>query len=246
MSKDPSLTHLLELRDVRWKVGSKVILHDISFSVNPGDFITIMGPSGTGKSSLIKLLVRLMDCSGGEIFLEGVDIRQLNVISLRRQVGLLLQDSYMFEGTVRENIAYGPMLQSNNLDDKKMVNLLQHVHLPQSILDQIALTLSGGERQRVALVRMLMNDPKVLLLDEITSSLDPTSTHNVEQLIKSLRDTLGLTIIMVSHEVEQAKRMGGTCIFLVQGTIEEMGSSKDIFTHPRSDLTRNFIEGAEE
>ncbi len=242
MAAIPS-TPLLELKGVKWQVGSKVILHDVSFSVEPRDFITIMGPSGAGKSSLIKLLIRLMDCTSGEILLEGVDIRQLNVISLRRRVGLLLQDSFMFDGTVRENIVYGPKLQGNELDEQKMVNLLQHVHLPQSILDQEALTLSGGERQRVALVRMLMNDPKVLLLDEITSALDPTSSHNVEQLIKSLRDSLGLTIIMVSHDVEQAKRMGGTCLFIVQGTIVETGFSKDIFSNPKKDLTRRFIEG---
>ncbi len=243
MINGPPRTHLMELRDVRWQVGSKVILHDISFSINPGDFITIMGPSGAGKSTLIKLLVRLMDCSEGEIFLEGVNIQQLNVISLRRQVGLILQDSYMFEGSVRDNIAYGPKLQGKDLDEKTMLDLLHHVHLPVTILDQNAVTLSGGERQRVALVRMLMNTPKVLLLDEITSSLDPTAAHNVEQLIMSLRETLGLTLIMVSHDVEQAKRLGGTCIFLMQGTIEEIGTAKDIFSNPKKDLTRRFIEG---
>ncbi len=202
-----------------------------------------MGPSGAGKSSLIKLLVRLMDSSAGEILLEGINILQLNVIELRRRIGLLLQDSYMFEGTVRDNIVYGPKLRSEIVDDNKILDLLNHVHLPVSILEQDAVTLSGGERQRVALVRMLMNDPKILLLDEITSALDPTSTHNVEQLIKSLRDTLGLTIIMISHDVEQAKRMGGTCVFLVKGTIEEMGPSKDLFTHPKSQMTREFVEG---
>jgi len=243
MAASFSSTPVLQLKNVKWEVGLKPILHDISFSVEPRDFVTIMGPSGAGKSSLIKLLVRLVDCTAGEIFLEGTDIRQMNVIQLRRQVGLLLQDSYIFEGTVRDNIVYGPRLQGKDPDERKMVDLLQHVHLPLSILDQVAATLSGGERQRVALVRMLMNDPKILLLDEITSALDPASTHDVEQLIKSLRESLGITMIMVSHDVEQAKRMGGTCIFLVQGRIVEIGASKDIFTHPRNDVTRKFIEG---
>lgn len=237
---------LLELKHVNWQVGTKVILHDITFKVQSRDFIIIMGPSGAGKSSLIKLIIRLMDCTAGEILLENMDIQHINVIELRRRIGLLLQDSYMFDGTVRENVAYGPKLRNIEVDEKRMADLLHHVHLPPSILEQDAITLSGGERQRVALVRMLMNEPKILLLDEFTSALDPTSTHNVEQLIKSLHDSLGLTIIMISHDVEQAKRMGGICVFLVNGAIEEIGPSKDIFTNPKSQLTRKFVEGNEE
>jgi len=234
---------LLELCNVSWRVGAKTILRDVSLVITSGEFVSIMGPSGSGKSSLLKLIVRLIDMTDGAILLEGQNILEMDVIHLRRQIGLILQDSHMFDGTVRDNLAYGPLLQNKPVNEAKMLRLLPFVHLQSDILDQNAAELSGGERQRVAIVRMLMNEPKILLLDEITSALDLGTTLLVEDLIKSLQASTGITIIMISHDFEQAKRMDGTCVFLADGTVVESGPSVNIFNKPQNALTAKFLQG---
>jgi len=124
-----------------------------------------------------------------------------------------------------------------------MLRLLSDVHLPPEILEQDAGKLSGGERQRVAIVRMLMNEPAILLLDEITSALDLSNALMVEGLIKQLQASTGITILMVSHDFEQAKRIGGTAMFMVNGTIIETGKASDLFSHPQHESTARFLAG---
>ena len=126
---------------------------------------------------------------------------------------------------------------------QKMIDLLDHVHLNPEMLDRMTNHLSGGEKQRIAIVRMLMNSPQILLLDEITSALDLTSTLMVEELIQELRQKLGISIIMVSHNLDQAARMNGTLIVLHQGKIIEMGPSEEILHNPQEIVTKQFITG---
>jgi putative ABC transport system ATP-binding protein len=239
------MTHspILELQGVAWGPAGKAILHDVSLDIGPGEFISIIGPSGAGKSSLFKLIVRLIEMSSGTIRFQGDNIKTIDVIQLRRQIGLILQDSHMFEGTVRDNLAYGPWLQKKLVDENKMLKLLSDVHLLPAILDQDAGKLSGGERQRVAIVRMLMNEPKILLLDEITSALDLANMLMVENLIKQLQASMHITMLMVSHDFEQAKRMGGKTAFLATGTIIESGPVADVFARPKHDATAKFLNG---
>jgi len=149
----------------------------------------------------------------------------------------------MFEGTVRDNLTFGPFLQKKKLDEERMRDLLSHVHLSEEMLDQNASKLSGGEKQRVGIVRMLMNEPKILLLDEITSALDLANVLMVEELIKELQGSMGITILMVSHDFEQARRMGGRTIFMANGKIVESGLVEDVFGHPKQDLTYRFLHG---
>jgi putative ABC transport system ATP-binding protein len=149
----------------------------------------------------------------------------------------------MFDGSVRDNLAFGSILQKKVVDEEKMRDFLSHVHLPAEIMDQDASKLSGGEKQRVGIVRMLMNAPKILLLDEITSALDLENVLMVEDLIKELQESMGITILMVSHDFEQAKRMGGKTIIMINGTITESGPVDDVFAHPKRDLTYKFLHG---
>ena len=121
---------ILKLNHVSWQAGNRLILNDISFDIEPGDFISIIGPSGTGKSSLFKLIIRFIELTSGSIYFDGQDIRDIDVIELRRHVGYILQDAYMFEGTVRDNLTFGPCLQKKCVDEEKMLKLLSEVHLP--------------------------------------------------------------------------------------------------------------------
>jgi len=234
---------ILNLEDVSWQAGNRPILNDITFDVDPGDFISIIGPSGSGKSSLFKLIVRFIELTSGSIYFNGQDIKKLDVIQLRRNIGYILQEAFMFDGTVRDNLVFGPCLQKKNVDEERMRDLLSHVHLPEEMLDQDVSKLSGGEKQRVGIVRMLMNEPKILLLDEITSALDLANVLMVEELIKELQASMGITILMVSHDFEQARRMGGKTIILVGGRIVESGLVEDVFAHPKQDLTYKFLHG---
>lgn len=235
---------ILNLENVSWRVGSRAILDNITFDVELGDFISIIGPSGAGKSSLFKLIVRFIDSTSGTIYFEGQDIKKMDVIQLRRHIGYILQEAFMFEGTVRDNLVFGPCLQKKSVDEERMHDLLTHVHLPEEMLDQDASKLSGGEKQRVGILRMLMNEPKILLLDEITSALDLANVLMVEELIKELQESMGITILMVSHDFEQAKRMGGRTIFMANGTIVESGLVEDVFVHPKQELTYKFLHGS--
>jgi len=234
---------ILELDSVSWCAGQRTILHDVSLVIQAGEFVSIIGPSGAGKSSMFRLIVRFIETTSGRILFEGQDIKEIDVIQLRRQIGLLLQDSFMFEGNVRTNIVYGPKLQNMPVDEEKLLRLVSEVDLPQEILDQDASKLSGGERQRVAIVRMLMNEPKILLLDEITSALDLSNELMVESLIKEVQASLGITILMVSHDFDQARRMGGSTVFMANGTVVETGLATDMFAHPKNELTAKFLEG---
>src|SRR5271157_697832 len=234
---------ILTLEDISWQVGSRQILNDVTFDVGSGDFISIIGPSGAGKSSLFKLIVRFIEFTSGSIYFEGQDIKNMDVIQLRRCIGYILQEAFMFEGTVRDNLTFGPFLQKKKLDEERMRDLLSHVHLSEEMLDQNASKLSGGEKQRVGIVRMLMNEPKILLLDEITSALDLANVLMVEELIKELQGSMGITILMVSHDFEQARRMGGRTIFMANGKIVESGLVEDVFGHPKQDLTYRFLHG---
>ena len=203
--------------------------------------LTIIGPSGSGKSTLITLLNRLSDPDRGRLEFAGRDIREWEVTELRRRVGLVFQNPVMLPGTVRDNVEYGPRLKGERLG-AEVVNLLSQVGLPASLLDRPAQDLSGGEKSRVALARTLANRPEVLLLDEITASLDPVTGREVEELIASLRRSLGLTCVWVTHDLRQAERVGTQAWFIEDGLLAESGSSATFFGSPSPRL-RDFAAG---
>jgi putative ABC transport system ATP-binding protein len=238
-----SFESILQVKNISWSVNNKPIIQNISFELPAGGLVSLMGPSGAGKSSILRLIVRFVEFQSGSVLYQGQDICRMDVINLRHNIGYLLQDAFLLEGTVRDNLVYGPRLRGLSVDDEKMIELLDHVHLTPSILDEMVNHLSGGEKQRVAIVRMLMNSPKILLLDEITSALGLTSTLMVEELIQDLREKLNLSIIMVSHDLDQAERMDGTLIFLVKGQIIEMGPTEDVLHNPQNSLTQAFLKG---
>jgi ABC-type methionine transport system ATPase subunit len=154
------------------------ILHDVSLEIPSGGVTTVIGPSGSGKSSLLRCLNRLWEPPPGRIFLDGGDITAMDVLLLRRRVGMLFQSAALFEGTVASNIAYGPQLQGRRLTTDRVAELLLMVDLNADFADRPVDQLSGGQAQRVSLARTLANQPDVLLLDEPTSALDPGATRS--------------------------------------------------------------------
>jgi ABC-type phosphate transport system ATPase subunit len=219
------------------------ILKNISLEIPNGQITTLIGPSGSGKSSLLRCLNRLWEPPPQSVFLDGTDITTLDVLTLRRRVGMLFQSAALFAGTVAENIIYGPSLQGVSPSTDQITNLLKMAGLEPALAQKPAGELSGGQAQRVALARALANKPEVLLLDEPTSALDPAATYHVEESILRLRDTLGLTVVWVSHTIEQVQRVADQLVLLVDGSIAETGPPDHLLSGPHRHLTEDFAEG---
>jgi len=208
-------------------VGGKTILADVSFPVMPGEMLGIVGASGSGKSSLLRLLNRLDEPTSGTVFLDGTDYHQLPPRELRRRVGMVTQRPFLFPGDVAFNLRFGPAQRGENLADDEVTRLLEQVGLPDFASRDTAV-LSGGEQQRVSLARTLANRPEVLLLDEPTSALDEQSKLGIEELVGRLVRDQGLTCVMVTHDRDQARRMCQQVVVLEAGRLIQSGSTSEV------------------
>lgn len=216
------------------------ILSDISASVMAGDIFTVLGPSGSGKSTLLRLINRLDDPTSGSILLDGQDTREMSVLALRRRAGMVFQSAAVFDGTVDANVQYGAKLAGIKVDS---ADLLRRVGLPEDFLTRAASSLSGGEQQRVSIARTLATNPEIILMDEPTSSLDPASRSQIEELTLKMNRDEGLTIVFVTHDMEQARRVGVRTMLLVEGRKIEEAPTDEFFANPRTETAKLFIKG---
>jgi putative ABC transport system ATP-binding protein len=208
---------LFELDDVTATRGGRVVFEDVSAVL--GDGATgIVGPSGVGKSTLLRLLNRLADPAAGTVRYRGRDLREDDVLALRRDVGLVAQLPALLEGTVADNVLYGPRLARRGAD---VAGSLRLAGLDSAFAPRRADALSVGEQQRVMLARTLALRPSVLLLDEPTSALDETATAAIEATLRDLRDRLGLSFVLVSHDRHQAQRLADRVLVLEPGALRE-------------------------
>ena len=210
-------TVLFELVHVTAKRGARVVLEDLSAAVLHGA-TGIVGPSGVGKSTLLRLLNRLADPASGVIRYRGRDAREHDVLSLRRDVGLVAQLPALLEGTVAENVTYGARLAHR---DANMAGTLRLAGLDSAFASRPAGALSVGEQQRVMLARALALRPSVLLLDEPTSALDEATTAAIEGTLRDLRKRLGLSFVLVTHDRAQADRLADRVLVLERGALQE-------------------------
>ena len=204
----------------------RFLLRNISFALYSGERIAIVGPSGAGKSTLLRLINRLDEPTSGAILLDGEDTRALPPQALRRRIGLMMQRAYLCSGSVRQNIAYGPAQQNQQISDAEIDAWLSDVGLP-GYGERDAQTLSGGEAQRVALLRALANQPEVLLLDEPTAALDEENRRSVEELIARLIQERQLTCLWVTHSLEQA-RLANRVLRLEAGQLTALGTPAQV------------------
>ncbi|WP_347862755.1 phosphate ABC transporter ATP-binding protein [Salimicrobium sp. PL1-032A] len=216
-------------------------LQDLSFTIEKKDRVILFGPSGSGKSTMLFLFNRLKDPEQGGIWYKGEPIEEVPIPLLRRKIGLLLQSPNLFPGTVLDNLKYGPSLTNSWKpgDEKK---LLEYVQLPPDIKDRDVDHLSGGQQQRVSLARTLANEPEVLLLDEPTSALDNKTAEDIELVLKELIEAHDLTMVMVTHQMEQARRLGTKGIFMYEGRVVETGELPEMLDHPRTDQLKEYLQ----
>lgn len=228
------------------------IVDDVSFSVAAGGVFTVLGPSGSGKSTLLRCLDRLVEPSAGRVLLDGRDATELPVQELRRRVGMVFQTAALFDGSVLDNVLYGPRLRGDRAEcaaadadaaHAQAEGLLRRVGLPAAFCDKPVTELSGGEAQRVSLARALANEPEVLLLDEPTAALDPTASQVIENLLVQLAADTDLTFVFVTHNLAQARRIGDHGLLLVDGRVVDQGPLPAFLDDPALETTRLFVEG---
>jgi len=208
-------------------VKDKVLVEDATFEVRTGEVLAIVGPSGSGKSSLLRLLNRLDEPTSGTVYVEATDYRQIPPRDLRRKLGMVNQRPYLFPGTVEQNLQFGPLQRRESLPQDSIEQLLARVGLKGYASRNVA-NLSGGEAQRVSVARTLANSPLVLLLDEPTSALDETSKLEVESTIQNVVRDQGLTCVLVTHDTAQAARLAERALLLEAGRIVRAGPIREV------------------
>ncbi|HMW40695.1 MAG TPA: amino acid ABC transporter ATP-binding protein [Saprospiraceae bacterium] len=225
--------------------GELVVLKDINVAINKGEVISIIGPSGTGKSTFLRCLNLLEKPNHGRIVIDGVDIlkKGVNVPKLRQRMGMVFQSFNLYEHlTVLGNLTIGPIKlrgMSKQAAEEKAMELLKTVGLSEKA-DSYPDELSGGQKQRVAIARCLAMDPEIILFDEPTSALDPTMISEVLAVIRRLAKG-GMTMAIVTHEMDFARDVSTRVFYMDEGTIYEEGSPMDIFENPQKDKTRAFV-----
>ncbi|GIN89205.1 putative ABC transporter ATP-binding protein YjkB [Siminovitchia terrae] len=207
-----------------------------------GKITTLAGPSGAGKSTLLKLCNGLISPTAGNIYIHSKHISEYEPVELRRTVGIALQNAPMVKGSVYRNLALPLELAGKKLAKEEAASILKDVGLEDSLLDRDSKDLSGGQKQKVSIARTLLNRPRILLLDEITASLDQTSSREIEQLIVKINQRYNVTMVWITHNLEQARTIGHYTWVMIAGKVAETGESK-LLESPKTDEVRHFVEG---
>ena len=235
---------ILELRDVHLSYGENKILKGIDLTVQRGEVLVIIGPSGGGKSSMLRTINQLQPIDRGEILLEGTDLAHLkDKNKVRQRVGMVFQQYHLFPHlTVLKNLTLAPrrVLGRSQADATiKAQELLERVGLGDKG-DRYPAQLSGGQQQRVAIARALMMDPHVMLFDEVTSALDPELVGEVLTVMKDLAQS-GMTMLAVTHEMGFAREVGDRIVFVADGVVAEHGAPDDVLRNPQNPRTKQFL-----
>ncbi len=211
---------LLEFRDVRKSYGTNQAVAGVSTAIVHGEFVALVGASGSGKSTLLKTVNRLIDPTSGTVHFNGEEVNKLGLAALRRRIGYVFQSIGLFPHmTVGENIAVGPRLVGEKLSPRRIVELLDLVDLESSLAKRLPDQLSGGQRQRVGVARALASEPQLLLMDEPFGALDPVTRDALGNRVRSLHHELGLTTIMVTHDMAEALLLADRVFVMQAGTI---------------------------
>jgi len=245
------LTSKIVSRDVNLWYGEKQALKDICLEIPENKITALIGPSGCGKSTFIRCLNRMNDLVNnirieGQILYDNIDIygKDVDVVELRKSIGMVFQKPNPFPMSIYDNVAYGPRIHGQRNIDKIVENSLKDAALWEEVserLDQPALGLSGGQQQRLCIARTLAMKPDVILFDEPCSALDPISTGKIESLMEGLKDNY--TQVIVTHNMQQAARISDCTAFFLLGELIEMGETKRIFEMPQEKSTEDYITG---
>lgn len=224
--------------------GGKKAVNSINMEIESGEFIAFIGTSGSGKTTALRMINRMIEPTSGTITLDGKDLSKMNPVNLRRNIGYVIQQiGLMPHMTIRENIVLVPKLLkwTKEEKEKKAKELIKLVALPESYLDLYPSQLSGGQQQRIGVVRALAADQDIILMDEPFGALDPITRDTLQDLVKTLQQKLGKTIIFVTHDMDEAIKLADRICIMSQGEIIQFDSPNNILKNPANDFVREFI-----
>ncbi|MFV3305407.1 glutamine ABC transporter ATP-binding protein GlnQ [Pseudomonas sp. NY15181] len=237
---------MIEFKKVSKHFGQTEVLHDINLKIGNGEVVVIIGPSGSGKSTLLRCINKLEVITGGELFVDGMEVNDPKVDErlIRQEAGMVFQQFHLFpQMTALENVAFGPVRVrgAKKADAEALARtLLAKVGLSERA-GHYPSELSGGQQQRVAIARALAVKPKLMLFDEPTSALDPELRHEVLQVMKDLAEE-GMTMVIVTHEIDFARKVASRLIFIDKGRITEDGDPASLIGNPTSPRLREFLQ----
>ncbi|WP_277883568.1 ectoine/hydroxyectoine ABC transporter ATP-binding protein EhuA [Arthrobacter sulfonylureivorans] len=247
----------IKFENVEKRFGDNVVLKDLNFEVAKGDRVTLIGPSGSGKTTILRLVMTLEELSGGYIYVDGeplthevrngkrVELGEKAQKQIRKRIGMVFQQFNLFPNmSVLENIIEAPVHvlgQSKEQATARAMELLESVGLPDKA-DAHPLELSGGQQQRVAIARALAMDPEILLLDEVTSALDPEIVGEVLGILRHIADTTDITMLIVTHEMQFARDVSNRVMMFDGGKVVEEATPEVMFTNPQHERTQSFLQ----
>lgn len=236
---------MIEIKNLTKVFGTLRAVDGVSFELEKGDTLALVGTSGSGKTTTLKLVNRLIEPTQGEIFINGENVFKLPPEQMRRRMGYVIQNIGLFPHyTIEENISVVPKLLNWNPDEikERCYSLLKRLHLdPDQYLKKFPRQLSGGQKQRVGIARALAADPPIILMDEPFGALDPITRFDIQQDFLNLEELSSKTTIIVTHDVEEAFILGDKICVLDEGKMQQLGSPKDLLFHPANDFVKQFL-----
>jgi len=236
---------MLEFKNITKKFKNQMVIKDISFTVNKGEFIVIVGPSGCGKTTTLKMINKLISPTSGNIYLHGMDIMKSDTIKLRRNMGYVIQQTGLFPHmSVGENIGIIPELEKWAEEKilKRTTELLNMVGMePKDYIDRYPCELSGGQQQRVGVARSFATNPEIILMDEPFSALDPISRNQLQDELFNLQQEFKKTIVFVTHDMDEALKLGDRICIMKDGEIIQFDTPEEILNNPATDFIKEFI-----
>ncbi|MFR0610487.1 ABC transporter ATP-binding protein [Limosilactobacillus mucosae] len=224
--------------------GGKVAVENINLRIERGEFVCFIGTSGGGKTTTLRMINGMLIPTSGDIIVDGKNIHDIDPIELRRSIGYVIQNiGLMPHMTIRDNITLVPKLLKwpKEKRDARAKELIKMVELPEEFLDRYPSELSGGQQQRIGVIRALAADQQIILMDEPFGALDPLTREALQRLVKRLQQQMGRTIIMVTHDMDEAIRLADRIVIMDQGHIIQNASPDDVLTHPANEFVANLI-----
>ena len=237
---------MIEFQHISKLFGSTRAVYDFNLNINEGEVVALIGPSGCGKSTTLKMVNRLIDPTDGRILIHGENIRKQNKIDLRRSLGYVVQSiGLMPHMTLYENVSLIARVQKKpkHVVRRRVEELLDLVQLPfQKYKNSYPKQLSGGQQQRVGIARALMNDPDLLLMDEPFGALDPITKSQLHAEMKTLTQKLKKTILIVTHDMDEAFQLADRIVLMNQGQIVQVGTQREFVEEPRNEFVKEFLQ----
>lgn len=240
MDKEP----VIEFKEVNKIYGDNVAVKHINLKIMAGEFVCLIGTSGSGKTTILRMINRMLKPSNGKIFIKGEEISDLNPVQLRRKIGYVIQNiGLMPHMTIYENITLVPKLLKWSEDKKKAKakELIKLVELPEDFLDRYPYELSGGQQQRIGVVRALAADQDIILMDEPFGALDPITREGLQDLVKSLQEKTGKTIVLVTHDIDEALKLATKIVVMDKGHMVQQANPTELLRHPATAFVKKMI-----